>query len=389
MTLLGGLTPRAFLHRHWQKTPCLIRKAVPGFIPQIPQISPNELAGLACEETVGSRLIIKIRTLAGWRVRHGPFKKADFRTLPARNWTLLVQDTDKHLPTLAGFLDNFRFIPSWRIDDLMVSYATDGGSVGAHVDAYDVFLLQAQGRRRWAISSKPQRKAHQMPGLELQQVCAFKPQHTWVLEPGDMLYLPPGVAHHGVAIGECMTFSIGCRAPTDAEMLADLSSLLLERTHNARHYSDPDLAPATSDPGLISEKLHAAIRRRLRSALHPSDAELDDWFGRFITESKSWLSPIPARRPLATALLRQRLASGRGLVCDLAMNMAWCHAKSHTVKLFVNGHCQSLPTRLSGLAQLLCGHRHYATNKLKFYLIHKEAVETLADLYNMGMLHFQ
>ncbi len=384
-TLLGGLTPHMFLRRYWQKTPCLIRNALPGFIPPI---SPDKLAGLACEETVESRLVIKSRGVAGWRVRHGPFQEQDFRALPPKNWTLLVQDTDKHLPALARFLDSFRFIPNWRIDDLMISYATDGGSVGAHVDTYDVFLLQAQGRRRWAISSKPHRKA-QVPGLELQQVQNFKPQHTWVLEPGDLLYLPPGIAHHGVAIGACMTFSIGFRVPTDAEMLADLSGLLLERTRNASRYSDPDLAPTTSDPGLISKKTLAAIRRRLRLALHPSEAELDEWFGRFITELKPRLSLVPPQRPVTAALLRRRIASGRGLTRDPAVNMVWCHAGPHTVKLFANGHCQSLPARLSGLAQLLCGHRLYAADELKSHLIHKEAAGILAKLHNMGMLRLR
>lgn len=171
---LGGLAAHTFLKRHWQKSPCLIRQAFPGFVSPI---SPDELAGLACEPGVESRLVLKTRKQPGWLVRHGPFTEKDFRALPGKNWTLLVQDTDKHLAELAQFLAYFDFILNWRIDDLMISYASDGGSVGPHVDNYDVFLLQAQGHRHWAISRKPHQTAT-TTGLELRQIRGFKPQQS-------------------------------------------------------------------------------------------------------------------------------------------------------------------------------------------------------------------
>src|SRR5690348_813356 len=232
--LLGGLNPRDFLKRHWQKRPLLVRNAFPGFAPPL---TAEELAGLACEEGVESRLVVQTRKAPGWKLSHGPFKHKVFTRLPKDRWTLLVQDVDKHLPVAAGLLEPFRFIPDWRIDDLMISYAADGGSVGPHVDAYDVFLLQAEGMRRWDISTAPHADAD-TPGLELKQIKGFKPEESWLLMPGDMLYLPPGVAHHGVAFGECMTFSIGFRAPSQSELLADLAGLLMQGASRDNHYAD-------------------------------------------------------------------------------------------------------------------------------------------------------
>jgi len=382
-TCLGKLTAGTFLTRYWQKSPCLIRKAFPGLTSPI---SADELAGLACEAGVESRLVLKTRKHPGWLVRHGPFTAGDFQQLPQNNWTLLVQDTDKYLPELADFLQHFRFIPSWRIDDLMISYAAPGGSVGPHVDTYDVFLLQTLGKRRWSISRKPQAPMA-APGLELKQVRAFRPQHTWVLEPGDMLYLPPGIAHHGVAVGECMTFSIGFRAPSDTEMLADLNTMLVKRLHQEARYTDPDLSPANADPGLITKKSRTAIRRRIRNAQRLQVAELDEWFGRFITEPKPWLTPTPLRQPLMPGALRGRFTTRKKLARDPSVIVAW-YGDNQQIKLFANGRCHVLPARLSGFVRLLCKQRTYAADTLATWLADREALQLLTELYNAGMLYF-
>ena len=298
-----------------------------------------------------------------------------------------MQDTDKHLPELADFLAHFRFIPNWRIDDLMISYAGDGGSVGPHVDAYDVFLLQAQGSRRWEISSKPHQSVTTSE-LELKQVRAFKPQHSWVLEPGDMLYLPPGVAHHGIALGECMTFSIGFRAPSDKEMLADLSTVLLTRLGKEARYTDPGLLSADNDPGRIAKKVQASIRRRLRDVQHLSITELDEWFGRFITEPKPWLAPTPLRRQLTSAMLRKQLTARKKLARNPAIMLAWYPASTRQIKLFVNGRCHVLPARLSDVARLLCKVRIYSANQLRPWLLDRDVIHLLTGLCNAGMLYF-
>jgi 50S ribosomal protein L16 3-hydroxylase len=381
---IGDLTVPTFLKRYWQKSPCLIRKAFPQYVSPI---TPDELAGLACEADIESRLVIKTQSKPGWLVRHGPFKEKDFRALPEKNWTLLVQDVDKHLPELKDFLQNFHFIPTWRIDDLMISFAADGGSVGPHVDAYDVFLLQVQGKRRWSISREHHAEVVKQ-GLELSQIRAFKPQHTWLLEPGDILYLPPGVAHHGVAAGECMTFSIGCRAPTDAEMLSELSTQLLTRLDKEMRYTDPDLMPAQKTPGLITKQARTALRKRMRQAMHLNASELDEWFGCFITEPKSWLVPTPVPRPLKPAILRTKLIKHTKLIRDPAVNMAWYESGTTQIKLFINGRCHSLPAGMKDFAMTLCGQRIYNASMLVRWSRNRHAINLLTEMYNQRQLYF-
>ena len=381
--LLGGLTPRAFLGRHWQKKPLLIRSAFPDFKSPL---SPEELAGLACEEGVESRLVIRTPKAPGWKLRQGPFRHQDFAGLPKSRWTLLVQDVDKHVPAVSRLLDSFRFIPNWRIDDVMVSYAADGGSVGPHVDAYDVFLLQAEGMRRWDIHSARQEElAH--PGLELRQVKPFVPEESWLLMPGDMLYLPPGVAHHGVAFGECMTFSIGFRAPTESEMLADLTSLLMQQTERGAHYSDPDLLPAVH-PGEINAGARARARQMLRSRLNPSDEVLDVWFGCFMTEPKPWLMPAPPARRTGAAQLKTGLAKGKRLGWHPAVRVAW-FASRQGCHLFVDGKHYPLPSRLVAFVELMGDECRFTAEELNRFANHPLACRLLLQWLDVGQLVWQ
>jgi 50S ribosomal protein L16 3-hydroxylase len=382
---LGNLTTRAFLNRYWQKSPRLIRKAFPKYVSPV---SADELAGLASEQGVESRLVIKIDKKPGWRVCHGPFKRKDFHSLPRKKWTLLVQDADKQIPELADFLSHFDFIPKWRIDDLMISFAADGGSVGPHVDAYDVFLLQVQGQRRWRISKKHHAPLAK-PGLELSLVRDFRPQHEWLLEPGDMLYLPPGVVHHGIAVGDSMTFSIGFRAPTDAEMLADLSSMMLERLNKDQRYTDPELTPADANPDLITSKARGAIRSRIRNLLSLSSSELDEWFGCFITQPKDWLAPVPRRHPLTANAFQARLIMRKKLARDQAARVAWYgNKRSQKIKLFVNGSCHTLPTRSANIVITVCKQHSYDANTLLCWAHDRTAITLLTKLYNQGLMYF-
>ncbi|MFZ1341968.1 cupin domain-containing protein [Thiothrix eikelboomii] len=251
LTQLGSLSVEKFLADYWQQKPLLIRQAFPQF--QSP-LSPDELAGLACD-TDTARLVLEKGGKTPWEVRHGPLRKKDLAKLPSTHWTLLVNDIEKLLPEFAEIIEPFRFIPDWRIDDLMISYAVEGGSVGPHVDAYDVFLLQARGQRRWQISAQPCAADNFIPDIDLRIMQSFTAEEEWVLEPGDMLYLPPDLPHYGVALGECMTYSIGFRAPSRADLLEDLLGHLLEQAPMQERFRDPKRSLQTNPSTLADADL--------------------------------------------------------------------------------------------------------------------------------------
>jgi 50S ribosomal protein L16 3-hydroxylase len=273
----------------------LIRQAFPGF--QSP-ITADELAGLACSDGIESRIVIEKHGRTPWEVLHGPFDEALFAHLPETHWTLLVQDTDKYIPELTSLLEHFRFIPDWRIDDIMISYAPAGGSVGPHTDQYDVFLLQAMGQRRWMIDPLPEHTAL-LQGPELRILEQFKPRDEWILEPGDMLYLPPGVAHHGVAQGDCLTFSVGFRAPSQVDLLGAVISRHLQAL-DEQFYSDPGISPQ-NQPAEIRPDALLKLRRLLDSALQLSEQEKDNWICEWLSEPKPGIYPLEPEQIMAQA----------------------------------------------------------------------------------------
>jgi 50S ribosomal protein L16 3-hydroxylase len=288
LTLLGGLSAAQFMRRHWQKKPLLVRQAVPVMQPPIPRAA---LFDLAARDDVESRLIR--HGAKGWNLRHGPLPRRALPSVKQGGWTLLVQGVDTHDENVHALLQQFRFVPDARLDDLMISYASDGGGVGAHFDSYDVFLLQASGRRRWSIGR--QRDLALQQGVPLKILERFVPEQTFVLEPGDMLYLPPRYAHDGVAVGgDCMTCSIGLRAPAAGELAADLLARIAEaqadelddtdRRAPAR-YRDPT-QPAVDAPGAIPQALQAFARDAVLASLHDPDA-IDRALGESMTEPKS------------------------------------------------------------------------------------------------------
>lgn len=387
--LLGGLSVERFLAEHWQKRPLLVRGAFPAWAaPPVgtgPPITPDELAGLACEDQVESRLVIHHPgTPPEYSLRQGPFSATDFAALPERDWTLLVQDCDKQAPDLAAALDPFRFIPDWRIDDLMVSYATDGGGVGPHVDQYDVFLIQGLGSRRWQIGSAAA-DAATLPDLDLQVLARFEPTDEWMLEPGDLLYLPPGVPHHGVAVGECMTFSVGFRAPTLREMHSDLAELLYQALPESARYTDPDLTgTGAASRGEIDARALAQVRRVMRAAVAISDDALDEWFARFVTEPKPGLAPEPAEPPLDPLTVQAELRNGARLVRDPRSHLAWVANTAGDLVLAADGIAHPLPAALRPLAVALCATREFPPGALERYLEDPVAVAVLAALCAQG-----
>ena len=317
-----GLSQQAFLEQYWQKKPLLIRQAFTDF--ESP-ISPDDLAGLACEPEIESRLIEEQGQDGVWQVTNGPLSESDFSRLPETHWTMLVQDVDKHLPELQYLLDPFRFIPDWRRDDLMISYAPEHGTVGPHTDGYDVFLLQAMGSRRWQIGDKPLHDVKLMEGLNLQILAEFEPNKEWILEPGDILYLPPHFAHHGIALDEGMTFSFGFRAPSRTDLLDSVINTLLENEMGKGRYSDPDL--------LISEhtsEINADVIARLKQLLHQTidEAEplLASALGKFVTDTKTSLANIAGESQSDLPTIEEvtvLFESGDYLTRNLYYRFAW------------------------------------------------------------------
>ena len=280
LTLLGGLTPAQFMRRHWHKKPLLVRQAIPNFQPPVLR---TEMFALAAQESVESRLVQQIK--GGWKLRHGPFARRSLPAMSQGEWTWLVQVVDLHNDAVHQLMQQFRFVPEARLDDLMISYATDGGGVGPHFDSYDVFLLQAHGRRRWRIGR--QKDLTLKEGIPLKVLAEFEPEEEFVLEPGDMLYLPPRYAHDGIAEGECMTYSIGFRAPARAELAQELLVRLSEdaaEDEQVQMYRDAK-QEAVAEPGAIPAELQAFAKEALERALSQPLA-LERALGEYLTEPK-------------------------------------------------------------------------------------------------------
>ena len=278
--LLGGLSPLNFMRRHWQKKPLLIRQAVPG---GANLLSRSQLFELAARDDVESRLIV--HEAGAWSLRHGPLKRSAIPSLKRARWTLLVQGLDLHVEAAHELLQRFRFVPDARLDDLMLSYASDGGGVGPHVDSYDVFLLQVQGRRRWRVGRAKDKTC--VPDVPLKILAHFEPEQEWLLEAGDMLYLPPGWAHDGVAEGECLTASIGFRAPGRNEIGREVLQRLLDDAEPVSAdvlYRDPQQA-AASEPARIPDELRAFAVDAMKRAL-ADERSLDCTLGEILSEPK-------------------------------------------------------------------------------------------------------
>ena len=327
-----GMDADQFLRDYWQKHPLLIRNAFPDFTSPI---SPDELAGLSCEDGALSRLIVHDTATDAWKVQTGPLPEDVFATLPERDWTLLVQDVDKWDADVATLLHHFDFLPRWRLDDIMVSFAAPEGSVGAHVDQYDVFLIQGMGHRRWQIDAGPNPPQDFREDVELKLLREFTPTHDWVLGPGDILYLPPGVPHHGVAQDACLTLSVGMRAPSHGELLTDLADTLAEHLPDARRYADPDLSPQSHDG-----RIDADVLRRTRAALvdiqQIDDDVLGNWFAGFITRYRSAGQIAPPPRTPSAMQLEKRLLAGAVLHLHPLARCAWRELSPHAA-LHIDG----------------------------------------------------
>lgn len=284
--LLGGLSPKTFAQRYWQKKPLLVRQAIPEFEPLLDRRELFELAG---SEDVQSRLVVNTPDKhPPWRLKNGPFQRREIPPLKQPGWTVLVQSVDLHHESVHALMNRFRFMPDARLDDVMISFATDGGGVGPHFDSYDVFLLQAKGRRRWRIGrQKDKRLQADMP---LKILAQFEPEQEFLLEPGDMLYLPPGYAHDGVAEGECMTYSVGFRSPSRVELAREVLMSMAEESEESLGdgmYRDPQQVP-NDTPGEIPMQMRVFARKAVMDAMKDTRA-MDRALGEYLTQPKAYV----------------------------------------------------------------------------------------------------
>lgn len=379
LQLLGGISAQEFLRDYWQKKPLLIRQAFTDF--ENP-ISPDELAGLSLEEEVESRIVIE-HGERPWEMRRGPFAEDAFGTLPERDWTLLVQAVDQFVPEVATLMEPFRFLPSWRIDDVMVSYATPGGGVGPHFDNYDVFLLQGHGKRSWKIGQMCDSDSPLLEHSDLRILADFEASEEWVLEPGDMLYLPPRIAHCGVAVDECMTYSVGFRAPSAAEVLTHFTDFLSQFLPDEERYSDADAKPVV-DPHQIQ---HDALDR-LKGLLaeHMNDERLLlTWFGQFMTEPR--YPELVAGADLEEHDLLEGLQQGAVLIRNPSARLAWSEVDDDLL-LFASGQSRLLPGDLRDLLKLICAADALHIDNLGPWLQDENGRMLVCELIKQGSLGF-
>ncbi|UHQ55653.1 cupin domain-containing protein [Microbulbifer sp. YPW16] len=345
LTHLGEMPVAEFLRDYWQQKPLLIRNAFPDFEPPI---TGEELAGMALEESVESRLVLEHGDEGPWQLRNGPFTEEDFLSLPRSHWTLLVQAVDQWMSEVADLKEYFQFLPDWRLDDVMISYAADQGSVGPHFDYYDVFLLQAEGKRLWHQGPRVDDQSPRVEGTPLNILREFEPENSWLLEPGDMLYLPPQYSHWGIAEGGCTTISIGFRAPSAKTILEDLAAELAHALPDHLRYSDPGLKPATV-PAEIDPAAVARLQGQLAEwLLQPQN--IAQWFGAVMTEAK-YPDTVALDAGEATDW-REQLPDGAMLVLNPASRCAFCRDPE---TLFVDG--ESFPAPLAFAERFCSSHQ--------------------------------
>ncbi len=348
--------PAAFLRDYWQHKPLLIRDPWAAWSNPL---DPDELAGLACESDVESRMVV--RSCETWSLEHGPIAEERFGQVGEDPWTLLVQAVDHHVPEVAALIEPFGFLPNWRIEDVMVSYATDGGGVGPHFDNYDVFLVQGLGRRRWRVGKPADESVKLLPHDDLRLLEHFEVTEEWVLEPGDILYLPPNVPHDGVAVGDdCMTYSIGFRAPSRRELISAWCDDLLPGIAEDDRYTDPGLGQQ-DNRGEISAPALAKLQAMIAEQLLDRDA-FAAWFGCYATTPRNSEIDWSPEVPTSLAGVHHALAEGGVLLRNAASRFSFVVQRGDMTLLFVDGTSFECTGAAGDLAQRLCAERRVAVD---------------------------
>ncbi len=385
MVHFKAISARTFLNEYWQKKPLVIRQALPDFINPL---TADELAGLALEEGVESRMVFETPSeTPAWRLKQGPFLESDFATLPKTHWTLLVQGVDRIVPGVTQLLDHFDFIPQWRLEDVMISYAVKHGSVGPHYDNYDVFLYQAEGRRKWSLTTQQCHAQNYLTDVELRIMAQFDVEEEYILEPGDMLYLPPHVGHHGVSLSDdCMTYSFGYRSYQGQELWDSFGDYLSETVTDTGLYSDPNWADLTATSVIPSTAWNHAREGML--ALLNSEQHMKHWFGRFATRldqraEQDLPEPLTDQEAGTRSAFIDALLNGATLVRDATCRMAY---EEDELELFINGCAWDITGVSFALVKQVANHRLLDTSVLSPFLAQDDNQIFLYELWRLQWL---
>lgn len=369
-----------FLNNYWQKKPLVIRAAFPNY--QSP-ISAEELAGLACEDFIESRIILENKTTPKWSLENGPFPESRFPALPKTHWTLLIQGLNKIFPEFDDLLHEFNFIPSWRVDDLMASYAAPDGSVGPHIDQYDVFLLQASGKRKWIISSEQIEEDNFEKNIPLKIIKSFKTESEWILEAGDILYLPAGVAHYGIGMENCITFSIGFRAPSHTELLTAYIDDHINELDETLRYRDPELT-ANNNCGEISKSAIDNVQKIFLSQFNDKE-KISDWFGQYVTDYLNEHESLTENN-LSTSEFIHIFKTLDSIRRPATLRANYLFSSDGKIVLYINGCKQNTLANTENIIMLFCNQHLISYSDIEPYLMEDNTAKFLCQLYNKGYL---
>lgn len=387
MVHFNTIDVETFLSDYWQKKPLIIRQALPNFINPI---TADELAGLALEDDIESRLVFETPGVApGWQLKTGPFVDADFATLPKTHWTLLVQGVDRWVPGVTQLLDHFNFIPQWRVDDVMISYAVNQGSVGPHYDNYDVFLYQAEGRRKWSLTTKQCNTTNYLADVDLRIMAQFDVEEEYILEPGDMLYLPPHVGHHGVSISDdCMTYSFGFRSYQGQELWDSFGDFVSEKITDTGLYQDPNWADLSATSSIPPQAWLNA--KSLMQQMLNDESNFKRWFGCFATRidqqaEQDMPQPLSIDEAGSRVNFIDELSQSVGLSRDASCRIAYQDEGMH---LFINGCEWDIDGVAPDLVMYVANHRLLEMKILQPFLMEDDNQIFLYELWKLQWLQW-
>jgi len=374
---LGDLSSEDFLKHYWQKKVLVVRQAIPDFKSPI---SADELAGLAFEEEVNSRIVMEKDGDHPWFPVFGPLTDEIFASMPDTHWTLIVNDLEKYVPELSWIVDRFRFIPEWRLDDLMCSYAADQGSVGPHIDLYDVFIIQGEGKRRWQISTKDVAEDNQVKETPLRIQKNFSAEQEWILEPGDMIYIPPNVSHYGVSLGESISFSVGYRATSHADLVNDFMGHITQALAPQKTYQDPDLSLQQHSNEITPDAIER-VRTIFKQYLDPNHPALLQWFGEYSSDTKTDIAREPEHM---IEKIDELMSLGYPIQRHPASRFTF-YRQGKLADLFIDGETYKVSIKF---AEMLCEQRLIDMEGLTLIITNSEK-ELLVNLYNSGAIFYE